>query len=257
MIYVYGFTDPICPTTCAPFPDGMTGIGDAPLALLSHGDVSAIISPAQSQHVAIVDKNLWKHEEVLEHICSDRAVLPARFGTVLRDEQEMRDVIAANRQSFATNLARVRGKVELSVRVLWDDQRPIGAVVERANSGGMNGQAYMQARLKEERALRAWRERAQAQVDLIDAALSPLSGEHTQKMLISPRTLLTAAYLVERAQVQQFRDRMAVLATCNPIHNASSPESGLRFMCTGPWPPYSFVDVNVSLPERPTKSEIL
>ena len=263
MIYVYGFTDPLGVTGHVLFPDAAnpahtTGIDDAPLAALNYGDVSAIISPTQSQRIATVDKNLWRHEEVLERLCSDRAVLPARFGTVLRDEQELRDVIAANERSFVANLARVRGKVELSARVLWDEERP--AVVEQASSSGMSGQAYMLARLKEERELRAWRARGQALVDWIDAELAPLCSEHTQKMLTSPRMLLTAAYLVERAQVQRFHDRLAVLATGNPVVSSSAPDAtgaGLRFMCTGPWPPYSFVDVNVSLPDRPAKSETL
>jgi hypothetical protein len=44
--------------------------------------------------------------------------------------------------------------------------------------------------------------------------------------------LLTAAYLVRHHRLDPFRGRVRTLSTDYPA---------LRFLCTGPWPPYSFV----------------
>jgi len=62
--------------------------------------------------------------------------------------------------------------------------------------------------------------------------LAKLAVESIQQMLITPGLLLTAAYLVERNQVAAFRQAVEALSAAYPA---------LRFLCTGPWPPYSFV----------------
>jgi hypothetical protein len=45
--------------------------------------------------------------------------------------------------------------------------------------------------------------------------------------------VLRAAYLIDRDAQRTFADRVADLQAANPE---------LRLLCTGPWPPYSFVD---------------
>jgi len=56
-----------------------------------------------------------------------------------------------------------------------------------------------------------------------DSALRPL---------LTPELLLSAAYLVERDQVETFRERIGRLVEQHPT---------VRILCTGPWPPYHFV----------------
>jgi hypothetical protein len=48
-----------------------------------------------------------------------------------------------------------------------------------------------------------------------------------------PQELFRAAYLVERDAVESFAAAVARLQKAN---------IGLSILCTGPWPPYSFVE---------------
>ena len=54
-------------------------------------------------------------------------------------------------------------------------------------------------------------------------------------MLATPELLLSAAYLIPRTNLDAFRARVQRLDDQHPA---------LTFVCTGPWPPYSFATVD-------------
>lgn len=243
-LYLYAITDQL--EAPAPSKPGLEG---ASLLSLTYRDIAAVVSPLTTAEIPLTADNLWQHEEVVEALMADRAVLPVRFGTVLSDEAAVQDVLAAHYADFVASLDRVRGRVELGLRVLWDDnlqiadcrlqtadssQRP-SAISHQPST--VSGRAYLMARLEEERQARAWRERAETLAGELHAPLDRLAAESTQQVLLTHRLLLTAAYLVERDRMTAFRLEVDALSAAYPA---------LRFLCTGPWPPYSFVTAGVS-----------
>lgn len=227
--YLYAITDqPQAPLPATP------GLAGGPLLTVTHQAIAAVISPIPAAHVPPTATNLWHHETVVETLMHDRAVLPVRFGTVLADEAAVHAALAAHSADFVANLQRVRGRVELALRVLWDEGEhpPSDELRQPSVTLPTSGRSYMLARLEEEHRLRAHRQDAEALVSAIDGVLAPLAVESTQRVLITPRLLLTAAYLVERDRVPAFRQEVEAIGAASP---------GLRFLCTGPWPAYSFV----------------
>jgi len=95
----------------------------------------------------------------------------------------------------------------------------------------------MLARLAEERILQASRSRAEVSAAELHDPLARLAAQSTCQVLTTPRLLLTAAYLVATGDVEKFRQE---------IHRLTAVYSHLGFLCTGPWPPYSFVSAAVS-----------
>ena len=181
--------------------------------------------------------NLWKHEAVVEALLADRAVLPVRFGTLLADEAAAQASLAQHYAAFVANLGRVRGRVELSVRVLWDDVEGGAGTADRSKhtvyrGAGMDGRSYLLARLEEERQTRVRRQRGQVLAAELHTSLAALAAESTCQVLITPRMLLVAAYLVERERMTAFQRMVNALKSTHPT---------LDLLCTGPWPPYSFV----------------
>lgn len=73
---------------------------------------------------------------------------------------------------------------------------------------------------------------AQAVADKLDDALGILSLECRKTLLPTPRIVVRAAYLLEPANVGPFRAAFDALR---------APRSELRWLLTGPWPPYNFV----------------
>ena len=88
----------------------------------------------------------------------------------------------------------------------------------------------MQARLDRMRAV-------ERLADAIDTPLAAVARERTRQILATPNLVLSAAYLVPRDDISRFGERVDELA--GQWRNA-------QLLCTGPWPPYTFVD----LPQR-------
>jgi hypothetical protein len=241
-MYLYAITDqPELPMPAEPGLEGVGGCETHPYNV-THQNIAAVVSPLAATKVPPTEDNVWRHEAVVEALMADRTVLPVRFGTVLTDEAAVQATLAAHYADFVASLNRVRGRVELSLRVLWisDPSAPLrtGFRLPIADCRLPNhepeiasGRAYLMARLEEERQRQAWRQQAEALAAELHIPLDRLAVESTRQVLVTPRLLLTAAYLVERGQVAAFRREVEVLSTAHPE---------LRFLCTGPWPAYSF-----------------
>jgi hypothetical protein len=233
MIYLYAITDQ--PEAPVPAEPGLEGIS---VFTLTYQDIAAVVSSLTTAEVSPTEDNLWRHEAVVETLMADRAVLPVRFGTLLADEVAAQNVLAAHYADFVASLKQVRGRVELSLRVLWEEDTPPPQPSPARGGGGKrrDGRAYLMARLEEERQRQARRQQAEALAKELHTPLARLAAESTQQVLITPRMLLTAAYLVDRDQVAAFQREVKAL---------SADHSALRLLCTGPWPAYSFVTTTV------------
>lgn len=240
-VYLYAIAD----RPEAPLPSSR-GLQGASLSSLACGDLAAVFSPLTATDVQATESALWLHEEVVEALMAERAVLPVRFGSVFSNEAAVRAELMARYTALVAALDRVRGRVELGLRVLWDDDqeaiRKKWEITDRAQRSSRapralspgDGRSYLMTRLEEERRAQARRQRAEALAAEIHTPLTRLAVASARQVLITPRLLLTGAYLLEHDRVAAFRREVEMLSAAHSV---------LRFLCTGPWPPYSFADV--------------
>jgi Gas vesicle synthesis protein GvpL/GvpF len=221
VLYVYALTD----APQRPLPD-CRGHRGARLRVLTHDGVGAVCTRHGHIEPRPDEAALWRHERVTEALMADRAVLPVRFGTTVADEQALAAMLAERHAEFRAALDRVRGRVEIGVRALWTPPgpgpEPGQAPGEAAEQGP--GRAYLRARLDE-------RTRAERLADALHGALAPRAAAARRRVLVTPRMLLSAAYLIERDDVEDFLAAVDAVA-------AEHPEVDL--LCTGPWPAHSF-----------------
>lgn len=207
MIHVYALTD--CPG--APPPD-LAGIAGAPLEQLAVGSLGAVCSrhgdPAE---LTVSEGRLWAHEAVVEALMVDRAVLPVRYGGDFADEGGLRSAVEDGRQGYEHDLRRLRGRVEFGVRAFPSGQRP---------PSGSTGREYLATRASEAAEAHEVHERLVGLA--VEATVAPPAG----------RAVLTAGYLVASDGVEAFAAEAEELAR---------KLSRIELLCTGPWPPYSFV----------------
>jgi hypothetical protein len=225
MIYVYGIVD-------SPRPDvaGLPGLSDRPLEVHACESFGAAFSRHDSERPAATADNVWRHEQVVESLMDRHAVLPARFGTIFRDEPKLDAALREHGDRIVHGLDRVRGHVELGLRVLWkSDQSPLIPAVAPPES---SGREYMMARLADEQRRREERRRAEEVAGRLHAPLASLAADSTRRLLATPGMVLSAAYLVPRGRTDDFRRAVEQLGENHPH---------LRLLCTGPWPPYHFV----------------
>ncbi len=218
MIWLYALTD----NPMAELPD-IAGHGANPLGQTCTTELAGIWStwspdrPSVSNHQA-----LWHQEAVLEALMHSRAVLPLRYGTVLEGVNELLSMMIGRQAEWHRALNRVRGCVELGVR----------ASVKPAGAGSVpsprseSGSDYLRRRGAE-------RERANAVAGAVHSPLAAIASTSDTNLRAGVSPLFAASYLVPESELGRFKDVVSRLT-------ASHPE--LAIVCTGPWPPYSFVD---------------
>jgi hypothetical protein len=229
MIYLYAVGDAEEP------PAHLQGLDDAPLLAISSGGITAFASEHPNLELEAEASALWKHENVVEVLMEQATVLPMRFGSELPDVATVRAMLVERGEDLSAALERVRGAVELGVRIL--DERPAdrspqqASVVAPASSAPLGpGATYLLQRLERS-------QEVEALVERVHGPLAALARASRRRRLNGSRFLLTGAYLVDRDLVETFRSRVEKL-------DAESPAS---VVCTGPWPPYGFS----SLDEEP------
>jgi hypothetical protein len=197
------------------------GLAQAPLDGVSEGDLLAVVTRHEHAPVEPAPDALWAHERVVERLMAERAVLPMRFGTTMPDDDALRTAIAARHDDLVAALDRVRGRVELSVRALLAGNGSAPA----PDPPPQNGRDYILGKL-------AHGQRAEAAAERVHAPLARLAVEARRQSSRHRDEVLRAAYLVEQASVARFRSAVERLALEHP---------DLALLCTGPWPPYTFV----------------
>lgn len=213
------------------------GLAHAPLEGICEGELLAVVSQhTQAPGEPALDA-LWAHERVVERLMADRAVLPLRFGTKLPDAAAMRMTLAARHDEFVAVLGHVRGRVELGVRAMASaagngapPTAPALAPVART------GREYLLEKLARGR-------RSERDAAALHEPLTALAVEARKRRAQADDELLRAAYLVERVNLARFRATVQRLQQQHP---------DVALLCTGPWPPYSFVGApDAAAPEVP------
>jgi hypothetical protein len=211
VIYVYAIHDPGDPPVAR-------GLGGAQLRTTACGEIAATFSRHRTLQPRATKRMVWAHEAVVRQLMARMAVLPLRFGTMLAGEAALREVLDARHDALAEGLERVRGRVELSVRVLGEPPR-------EASRAEVSGRAYLMAR-------REAHHRSERAAGEVHEPLAALSRDARLRAPAPPPAILAAAYLVDRREVDAFKARVVALAAAR---------DDLSIVGTGPWPPYSFV----------------
>jgi hypothetical protein len=215
VLYVYAIVER------APLAD-LTGLQGATVQSVESEGLAAVATAHGALESPLSQDHLWTHEEVVESLMEQMPVLPMRAGTTVADDGVLRDLLRTRAPEFRRALDRVRGAVELGVRTAVpsreQDERGRGSADD-------SGTAYLRAKLEDQAAL-------EHSASVIHAALRRLARDHASLSAPPDRGQTKSAYLVDRDTIDRFLDRVESLGAEIP---------GASIVCTGPWPPYSFV----------------
>lgn len=218
--------------------EGLAGVGGAAVRLLGLGRLAAVVSEAGDEPPAVTDENVLAHNRVNAAALAGSTPLPFRFGTRATHER-LAAYASANEAALLEALARVRGCVEMSVKLMWNaegGERSGGAGEAEVGASGAAGAgtAFLLAKRREILGEEDSRRRAGELAAWLAAGVSGLARESAERLRPSGAILLSAAHLVERASVDEYRERLRSLGAAR---------AGLRLLASGPWPPYSFADI--------------
>jgi hypothetical protein len=226
------------------------------VSLVADGELAAIASevPLAEFGEAVIGENLrdeaWleekvrAHEAVLEAALPQTPLVPFRFGTIYRSDEQVRQMLREHAY-LAETLERLSGAIELGVKVFIDpeafEKSHAGEAADEPEEGG---RAYL-LRKQRDRRLAESRDAfaaacAQESHERLFAAAEDGRANPLQRPEATGRAgemILNGAYLVRAERQDAFKAAFAAL-------EARYEAEGARYELTGPWPPYNFVDLD-------------
>lgn len=221
--------------------EGLTGVGRAGVRVLPLGAYAAVVSETVEESPVVNEENLLAHNRVNAAALAVTTPLPCRFGTRTAPER-LAEYVSSNAAALAAALARVRGRVEMSVKLMGKAEvetegggalRSSGTAVELGATGA--GTAFLLKKRREILGEEDVRRRAEEAAAWLAAGVGELARETAERLCVSKAMLVSAAHLVERERVEKYRVRLRTLA---------AERDDLRLLISGPWPPYSFSELS-------------
>ncbi|MFD0275146.1 GvpL/GvpF family gas vesicle protein [Kitasatospora sp. NPDC127111] len=234
-VYVYAIAAASHPVRL----DDLTGVGDPPeeVATVEESGLTAVIS-AVPEGLRARRRDVMAHQEVLQRLMADGAVLPLRFGTVAARPQEVQEALKKNADFYRERLHALAGCAEYLLKASLDEDFMLRQIlldspeIRRLNDESRDsGDTDLKLRLGELVA-RELQARGDAAASQVREALRPLAREIHEN---EPHgdDFFSVSLLVEEAR------REALLDTESGL--AARLGEGYRFRLHGPLPPYSFV----------------
>lgn len=253
-LYVYCLGDALGAESFA----GLRGVGGARVRVVALGVLAAVVSEFEGEAAEVSAENVRAHNRVNAAALALATPLPFRFGTVAR-EQRLAAYVSENEAALLDALARVRGCVEMSVKVRRAEaegrrQRsnevgeeaeggrgaaPEGDAVTadeaaEGSAGVGRGTAFLLAKRREVLGDEALRRSAEEVAAWLVSRVSELVRESSARVRPSEALFVRASHLVERARLEAYRSR---------VRELTAERADLHFLASGPWPPYSFSEI--------------
>jgi len=224
----------------------MTGGGGAAVESVRTGSIVMLASHYEGEELSPRRRNLSEFQKVVNAVAARTDILPSTFGLLSDDAEQVRALLDRNAALIESELARIAGCLEFSLRIRWNGENIFAWFVERFDSLRVIRDRYFEGgriptqdeRLQLgkgfEHLLTA--ERAQT-LRRVTEALGPQIDEWRELSHPSEATLCSLALLVRRQLGSDFDGAIETLA--------GQYDDNHVFELLGPWPPYSFTELRL------------
>jgi len=216
---------------------GSSGVAEAPVYLIDTRGLAAVVSDFDGAMVPVNRGAVLSHERVVASILAATTPLPFRFGTLVSQEK-LESYVESNFEKLLLQLNRVRGSVEMSVKIIWrpekkDDEGAERSRVVSAETGP--GSRFLMAKRRELEESESLKEHGEEIASWLASIVECCVRESVVQVRPGGSLALSAAHLVERHRLEEYRHRVSA---------GLAERIALRFLTSGPWPPYSFCDLS-------------
>ena len=229
MLHLYAIVD----RPEAPLPDLAV-----PSLTVVTGPAAALVAGRIDGPVATTATAIQDHGAVIEALMADRAVLPVRFGSRVPDARSAMALLVDNRSAIAACLSDVAGCVEIGLHLApaCSDETPTtaGCVAPRATPAA-SGRDHLESKRRETAVRRSRRAGFEATVSRIHDHLA--RATRRARRAADAGDVADLAFLVAADRLPTFLAAVRSLrGQCRDV----------VMVCTGPWPAYSFVDLDLT-----------
>jgi len=226
-------------------PLGISGKDDVVLTI-PHRDIAALVSKSPSLAYSSIPKEtlvyyLARHQAVIEAVMRSYTVIPLKFGTAARNEEEVKEILENGYPQLKDALGRMDNKIELEVIALWSDLNSI--LKEIGKEEKVKKFRERIANPPPEKVLSIKIELGKMVKSLLDERRDEVASEiigelkkwavdFRKHQVLDDAMIMNTAFLVNKPQEEDFDQAIDYL---NKKH-----QEKINFRIVGPLPPYSF-----------------
>ena len=230
--------------TAEAVPANIKGMCESGVECISYRGVRVLYSVLGTREMNISLENLKIHNSVSAFAMELGTVIPFQFGTAVKSEKEVLEIVKGMYPQFMGSFTRLDGRAEMGIKVFEKEEnkgcssikenssalKRLEAVSEK--SGPVNYLINKIRHIEEKRISR------QYALELYDELMKPLidiSDDNTTAAGEHGRMLINSAFLIRKDMLEEFRKRFVHMKQDNPAY---------IFICSGPWPPYNFTYIS-------------
>jgi glycosyltransferase involved in cell wall biosynthesis len=225
---------------------GIQGISGSTLYALSFKDISVAVSDFTPSKYTLTKELAIDFARVIEELSQSVTLLPIRFGTFLKSDEMINQLLINHCDSFLNNLQKVENKYEFGLKVLWNYEKCSEEIRVKAESEEVKSDDYFSKstihtnylleKIKKHQLEDALLRHVEQLIEEISRHLAQINPDCKFKKMVTHSIILDAVFLVEKNKKDDF---------IQAIKELKQQQSDLNFLFTGPWPPYSFVEITI------------
>ena len=227
---------------------GLKGISGAGLYAASFKEISAVVSDIKKADLIASRSIALEYAQVIDTLAGHFTLLPMRFGSVMESTDAINEMLERNYKEIHLNLQKVDNKLEFGLKVFCDSEKlkaellaktavgfkaPISEAQEIERSVFRE---YVNKKLKEHQLEELVLVYVDSVIAKITGYLSILNADYKIKKMPTASVMIDAVFLLEKERKD---------ALIQAAGNLQNQYPGLSFVMTGPWPPYSFVEIAI------------
>lgn len=186
---------------------GKIGMNSSLVYAIPYRGIAAVVSDSSMNDYELTEDNTTRHEEVIRQVMEEHAVVPAEFGTIIKNETILRRILKKANDPTKECLKLVDNMVELGVKAI----------------------------LYENTVFADAKQRRECISDILES-LKATAKQAVTGDLFSDRLILNASFLVNKESVDAFS---------NEVERLQNKYSSLKFLYSGPWAPHNFVYIKI------------
>ncbi len=212
----------------------LVGLGDNEVEFLEFDELVVGASKFNGDLVEVSRANVVLHDAVIREVFSQVTVLPFRFGTLL-PSSVLESYVRSRHQALAERLSDLRDCIEMSVKIIWRRTESESAPETPVPDVG-EGTAFLLSKRKQFLVDEELDREAREVAEWIKGRLSGVARREQVSIEPKQKLVLSASYLIKRDKETEFGQIVDILRIERP---------DLHFLFSGPWPPYTFANIEL------------
>ncbi|MDF9407604.1 GvpL/GvpF family gas vesicle protein [Pelotomaculum isophthalicicum JI] len=195
-----------------------------------------------------VKENAFAHQRVISDVMEEFDIVPMSFGIISESTEEIINLMKKNYVKFKREIAKIRGKVELGLKIYWkkdsfvkeiqEVNSSISDVKEKLTRENPDAAYYGRIDLGKMVEAAAGEKRNYYHGQIFEP-LEKMAVSARKNDIVTPRMVLNASFLVAKEKEPEFD--LAV----EEIYQQYQDNLDIKY--TGPWPPYNFINLKINL----------